>query len=196
MRISTVDRREQLIEAAITVIKRDGVQSASLRTIASEANASLAAVHVCFTDKDELMQAAAAELLQQLVRAIPQVIDGPDHPKDIAHLILDSFWAQMVSDETYVIAQFELGMWSKRNPGHSGLSRTVYSEYETEIARLLTISLDRMDLKPGIPIGDLARGLVVIMDGCSLQYFADPGNPNHKALCDLMVDAYLDKAGL
>lgn len=194
MRISTVDRRQQLIDAAIRVIRRDGVESASLRTIASEAKASLAAVHVCFTNKDELMQAAAAELLQQLVRSIPRVVDGSEDVRAIAHRVMDLFWAQMVSDQLNILAQFEIGIWAKRNPHHGDLSRIVYSDYEKEISKLLIAAAERQ--KQTIAARDVARALIVIMDGCSLQYFADPSDPRHKDLCDSLVDAYLDRVGL
>lgn len=196
MRISTVDRRGQLIDAAIRVIKRDGVENASLRTIAGEAKASLAAVHVCFTDKDELLQAAAAELLQQLVRAVPHVVDGSEDVRGIAHRVMDLFWDQMVSDELNTLAQFEIGMWAKRNPHHGDLSRTVYNDYEKEISKLLMAAAKRGDKSQAIPARTLARALMVIMDGCSLQYFADPSDPRHKDLRDDLVDAYLDKVGV
>ncbi|ELT44234.1 putative TetR family transcriptional regulator [Arthrobacter nitrophenolicus] len=142
------------------------------------------------------MQAAAAELLQQLVRAIPHVVDGSEDLRGIAHRVMDLFWAQMVSDELNVLAQFEIGMWAKRNPHHGDLSRSVYSDYEKEISKLLIAAAKRGNQDQTISARNLARALIVIMDGCSLQYFADPSDPRHKDLCDNLVDAYLDKVGL
>ena len=43
--MSQVDRRQQLIEAAIRVLQRDGVGHVTTRAIAAEAGAPLASIH-------------------------------------------------------------------------------------------------------------------------------------------------------
>ncbi|GAC1374175.1 MAG: hypothetical protein NVS2B15_13980 [Pseudarthrobacter sp.] len=60
MRVSAEDRKEQLIAATVKLIRREGVQSVTIRAIAKEANAPLATAHYCFSNKEELMEAAVA----------------------------------------------------------------------------------------------------------------------------------------
>ena len=64
MRISAEDRKEQLIAATVELMRREGVQSVTMRAIAKEANAPLATAHYCFSNKDELMEAAAEAWLR------------------------------------------------------------------------------------------------------------------------------------
>ena len=47
-------------------MRREGVQSVTMRTIAKEANAPLATAHYCFSNKEELMDAAAEAWLKNL----------------------------------------------------------------------------------------------------------------------------------
>lgn len=49
-------RRKELLKAALEVMKRDGLQAATIAKIAKEAGASKGLVHHYFTDKDELME--------------------------------------------------------------------------------------------------------------------------------------------
>ena len=52
MRVSAEERKEQLIAATVELMRREGVQSVTMRAIAKEANAPLATAHYCFSDKE------------------------------------------------------------------------------------------------------------------------------------------------
>ena len=70
MHVPATVRRLQLIEAAVRLMARDGMDGATLRAIAKEAGAPLATVHYCFTDKDELMSAASEHSLKSVATSI------------------------------------------------------------------------------------------------------------------------------
>src|SRR5690349_13707187 len=65
-RVSLADRREQLIDATILVMRRDGVRSVTMRAVAAEAKAPLAAVHYCFDAKEALLEAAIRRWLRMM----------------------------------------------------------------------------------------------------------------------------------
>ena len=71
-RMPVAERREQLIEAAITVASRDGIEAATVRAVAAEAGVSLGVVHYCFQDKSELMRAMAHAITMQQCYASPR----------------------------------------------------------------------------------------------------------------------------
>src|SRR6187549_2246412 len=85
-RLPVAETREQLIEAALAVASRDGIDAATVRAVAAEAGVSLGVVHYCFQDKDELLRAMAhaitAANLERSLGELPtgasveQVIDG------------------------------------------------------------------------------------------------------------------------
>ncbi len=65
--MSQVDRRQQLIEAAIRVLQRDGVGHVTTRAIAAEAGAPLASIHYTFGSKDEIVRAAFEQVITDLL---------------------------------------------------------------------------------------------------------------------------------
>jgi AcrR family transcriptional regulator len=60
--------KEQLIAATIEIMRREGVQSVTMRAIAKEANAPLATANYCFSNKEKLMDAAAEAWFINLCR--------------------------------------------------------------------------------------------------------------------------------
>nr|WP_218681433.1 TetR/AcrR family transcriptional regulator [Rhodococcus qingshengii] len=194
MRISTVDRRDQLLDAAIVVLRRDGVDKASLRAIASEAGASLAAVHVCFVDKNELMSAAAGRYLGGLVEEMSKGIPPREGIRSVGERLMDAFWNTLTDDPMTVLAQMEIGAWCLRR--ENSLLGTIYDRYEQEITALLDEAGRLTDQRSEISTSLLARGLVAIMDGAILQTMANGSLTEHRLLFETMVGSLLDRAGL
>ena len=76
-RMPVAERREQLVEAALTVASRDGIEAATVRAVAAEAGVSLGVVHYCFQDKDELLRAMAhAITARNSVQGLSQIPPG------------------------------------------------------------------------------------------------------------------------
>lgn len=70
------DLRRALIEAARTIVERDGAQALSLRGVAREAGVSPAAPYHHFKDKQELMLAVGQLGFEQLGVAMEREVDG------------------------------------------------------------------------------------------------------------------------
>lgn len=195
MRISASDRREQLTEATIQLMRRDGVQSVTLRAIAQEAKASLATVHYCFTDKDELLRAAIERWLNDMVA------HAADAPTDeglrgavlgLAH----RYWNALEDTPVDVLAQLELVIWAVRNESPNPLAPLIYPGYELELGALFARAMTNANETCSMGIEALVRAFLVIIDGCSLQFLTQPALPNHRELCFWMMKALLDHAGI
>ena len=66
-RLDIDTRRTQLIDAAIRIALRDGLDNTTVRRIATEAGVSLGTVHYCFDNKRALLEAVVETLLQREV---------------------------------------------------------------------------------------------------------------------------------
>lgn len=55
--------RQRLVDAVVRAIERDGIESLSLRKVASDASVSRQAPYLCFADKREMLAAAAATVM-------------------------------------------------------------------------------------------------------------------------------------
>lgn len=195
MRVPAAERRQQLIEAAVRLTSRDGIEAANLRAIAEEANAPLSAVHYCFRDKDELMHEAVEFWLQQLVGiAENAVVDGG--LRATVENFATEFWSELESDPLNVLAQLEVVVWANRGEAHKDLAVSIYSRYEAALSRLVARALSDAGESSRVPSPLLARSIVGIIDASSLQYLSDPASPEPRLMFDFLIDAMLTAAGV
>ena len=187
------ERRQQLIEAAVRLMWRDGVEHANLRAIAKEAAAPLASVHYCFTDKDELMQAAVQHWLQELVGSLAEEVEIEQGVRAVVLRIAEDFWTALEKNPPNVLAQLELALWSMRGSAHEALATVIYPQY----AQVLGDVFERAMLAHGdqitIPTEQLARSVVGILDAGSMQFLADRDPAPSRAMYSFLVEAVLDK---
>ncbi len=74
-RLTAEQRREQLVQATVSVVSRLGYQHASLAAIATEAGLSKGLLWHYFADGDELMEAAARATLVKLRETVAADLD-------------------------------------------------------------------------------------------------------------------------
>src|SRR3981081_3095040 len=92
-RVPAGQRRQELIEAAFTVMARDGVAAASTRAITAEAGAPLSAFHYCFRSKQELLQELITTVVNNLVREGQQVLEPGTNLHDALRDGMRRMWA-------------------------------------------------------------------------------------------------------
>lgn len=195
MRISAEDRKVQLISATMELMRREGVQSATMRAIAKEANAPLATAHYCFSNKDELMEAAAESWLKNLNRFSDDV---PVHLglRKAVERVAEGYWRALEEEPASLLAEFELILWATRNAATSPLSTRIYPAYEVELGKIFSSAAQNSSEHCLLAIPTLARSFLMIYDGAAIQYMTDPKASDHRVLFFMMVDALLIKAGI
>lgn len=172
-RLPVAERREQLIEAALAVASRDGIDAATVRAVAAEAGVSLGVVHYCFQDKDELLRAMAhaitAANLERSLGELPagasveQVIDGT----------IDALWDGIRDSRGAQLLSYELTTSSLRHPE---LNQVAIEQYRGQWAAAEQV-LRGIEVAAGvsftIPLEVLARTVVAVVDGYSLAWLVD-----------------------
>lgn len=197
MRVTTPERREQLLDATIAIMKRDGVERTSLRKVSDEAGASLAAIHVCFSDKEEMMEHAVERFLRSVVAALADDLEALSRGvRRTAIDLMDRYWDTLVDEPQVVLAQLEIGAWAYRHTPRAKLLGLIYERYEEEFASLLGDAARLRGEVLDLPIETVARGLLAIGDGIVLPYLTSPDDAKHRELYDLMIDQLLARAGV
>jgi AcrR family transcriptional regulator len=195
MRVSSADRKDQLIAATVELMRREGVQYVTMRAIAKEANAPLAAAHYCFSDKSELMHAAAEAWLKNLNSFSGDI---PVHLglRKTVEQAAESYWRLLEEEPSSLLAEIELILWATRNADSSPLAEKIYPAYEVELGNLFSSAAESNHDQCLLSIPTLARSFLMIYDGAVLQYMTNPKATDHRAHFLMMIDALLIKAGV
>ncbi|MFD8295092.1 TetR/AcrR family transcriptional regulator [Streptomyces bauhiniae] len=162
--VSAEARRQQLLEAAVRVVAREGADGATTRKIADEAKAPLASLHYCFQNKESLLLA----VFKQLSSEMPVGVDLPeDGSATLSYVIEQSLtnairWS--VDNPVRVRAMIEVTLWAERNDPE--LSVSFYDTFlrSTEaVLRQVDVSLSDEELH------SVVRVAMSVVDGLSLQ---------------------------
>ncbi|KOF14355.1 hypothetical protein AC244_27335 [Ensifer adhaerens] len=191
MRIPSALRREQLVDATIQVMRENGMQSVTMREVAKRANASLAAVHYCFKDKDDLVHAAVERWLKEMVPDSMRFQTGGGMRATVRSM-LQAWWDAIEEVPQNAQAQFELFLWAVRNSDR--IRSVMYPLYLTEIVSVLKQAQDASGESCDWDLMTIAQSLLVIVDGCSFQYFSDPESKSAKELSFEMAEAVFSRA--
>lgn len=163
-------RRRQFVDAAITVISREGVARATTRRIAEVAQLPTASLHYCFATKEDLFhavyEAITAASFAEVGVVIQQEVGLHQGVADITRSFAK--WAQ--SSRDMQLATYELTTWSLRSSDSQHLARRVYRRYLDGCTQLLREVRTGEELD--VDIETLGRMLIGVMDGLTLQWLS------------------------
>ncbi len=112
-------RRQDLIDAALRIIARDGPQAVTLRTVNAEAKAAHGSITYYFGGRDELIRAALEHVAAENTKALSAAWPTDAPPKsaaDLAALISQHVMHQMIEDRAMGITILELHLAVARDP--------------------------------------------------------------------------------
>ncbi|WP_217562047.1 TetR/AcrR family transcriptional regulator [Streptomyces sp. GbtcB6] len=191
-------RRTELLNAARTVIARDGVTAASTRRITEEAGLPHGMFHYWFSTKEELFEELIGEVVTELRTASASVTSKMDGDSD-AGLVdrLRAAFEVVRHDEQRQpgrqIAMYELTTLALRTPALRDMARHQYAAYReaTREATAPWLADHDVDLPGGSQA--LCELLAVVLDGAVLAWLADPEGSNPEQVFTVL-DALLARA--
>jgi AcrR family transcriptional regulator len=162
--VSADARREQLIEAAVRVIAREGADGATTRKIADEAKAPLASLHYCFQNKENLLLAVFAQLSDEM----PVEADLPQDEKpslgQVAEQLLTRAMQWSVENPVRTRAMIEIVLWAERyDPELSAGFYEAFGKKAEDVLRRADMTLSDEELH------SVVRVSMSMVDGLSLQ---------------------------
>ena len=187
--VPAVERREQLITAAIAVIAEVGVEGATTRRIAAAADAPLATLHYCFQSKERLFLDVFDRILASH-RADTALIDGRGRSvADVAEDLLTHTleWGMRHPDQAR--AELDLALWAARQESALGVQMyAMFADLWTG-----TLLLAAPDL-PEAEILSSVRLMMALADGLGMQMLATDDHEQTRrdtAEAGDMISAYL-----
>ncbi|MBT0993169.1 TetR family transcriptional regulator [Cellulomonas sp. DKR-3] len=172
-RMPVAERREQLIEAAMAVASRDGIDAATVRAVAAEAGVSLGVVHYCFQDKAELMRAMAHAITAQNTPADLSGVPEGAPVESVIEAVVSALWDSIHGARGAQLLSYELTTASLRQ---SELTEVALEQYQGQwaAAQAVLTEIGRVsDVSWAVPPAQLSRVVVAFVDGISLSWLVD-----------------------
>lgn len=173
-RLDIDTRRTQLIDAAIRIALRDGLDNTTVRRIATEASVSLGTVHYCFDNKRALLEAVVETLLQREVDVAEFDLPDGATPVDAIKQAFRYYWTLSGAQTERQRLVYELVAYLVRQeaPGPELAQRIFANKYEV-VRGFLELFQKKGEAELGLPADVIARMTVAMTDGVALAWLAD-----------------------
>lgn len=168
--MSAQARREQFVEAAISVMSKEGLDRATTRRIAEEAGAPHGAFHYAFRDKNELLTSVVGAVTLQVEQVLRDAVDPTRGLAAAIHDGLYAFWEHVVSDDGLQLMQYELTIFCRRTEGFEWLAEWQYARYGSAALEVFQAAADQEPGPLDLDMTDLTNFLVAAIDGLVIQY--------------------------
>ncbi|MFG2334852.1 TetR/AcrR family transcriptional regulator [Streptomyces sp. NPDC048604] len=171
-RLSADDRREQLVEAAIRVMIRDGVAKTTTRAVVAEAEVPLGAFHYCFRSKEELLQSVTERIMERSLAPVRAVPEGTT-PYEAIRANLHLYWDRVRSRPDEHQVTYELTQYALRQPGLAEAARRQYRHYLATSSDYLEATARTLGIRWTVDLPVLARHGLSVLDGLTLSWLID-----------------------
>lgn len=165
-RIPVAQRRREFIDAAVEVIAAHGIDGATTRRIAEQAQANVAMLHYCYDSKEDLF----ADVFEFVANRFHEVIDhGDAHTtvQEAAQSILRSLMECYFDSPTFAATTIELINWARRQHGDRGIA-----VYDKALGAGLAV-VRRVAAEEGVPaavVEDIPYVVGALSDGFAINY--------------------------
>jgi AcrR family transcriptional regulator len=168
-RLSPDDRRQAIVDATLTVARRQGLGATTVRDVAAEMGTSSGLIHHYFDSMDDVLAAAFEQAAGGDLARARERIDGEADPVDQLEQFIESY-APAQSDWTM---QLWLDAWSEaaRRPALQRVSRALNREWQAMVRAIVErgVASGRFDTDDA---GAAAWRLLSVLDGLALQVVA------------------------
>ncbi|MGH3358664.1 MAG: TetR/AcrR family transcriptional regulator [Nocardioidaceae bacterium] len=172
-RVSSQDRRDQLVEAAIRVATRDGVSSVTTRTVAAEAGATPGIVHYVFHSMTDLLREMIKAIADEQVHSVTSVQVEGSTVRECLERAFEALWSTLESEPEVHQLTYEVTQFALRNDELRELAAWQYQCYFAASVAVLESVAKVARIEWARPVDSLARGLVAVNDGITLAWLAD-----------------------
>jgi len=166
-------RREELLAAVWAVIARDGLEKATIRSLAKETGWSSGVLAHYFADKDDILASALRLALERIEERWDEKLAGLTGLAALRELVLDNL---PLDDDREQETRFLMNYWSRsirQGPSEDEHTWRRGPLLVDRLAALVAEGQEAGEVVGGDP-NDLAERLLALIDGLSLHALLDP----------------------
>lgn len=167
-----LDRREQILEAALLCFGKCGFHQTSMHDISDEAGISVGLIYRYFKSKDEVIAALAADHKQTIALLLERAQAAPNLLAAMEIL----FTSHCGSHPPQILAAFIVDLFAEasRNPRIAKLVRDVMRTKADGVAALIAGSAEMQHAPPGLPPRQIAEIIFAVNDGTMMRSVLRP----------------------
>lgn len=186
--VRAAQRREQLLDAAVEVLVRDGLDELTLRDVASEAGVRLSTLQYIFPSRSELVSALTGRVLARAGRE--QFATGSGGLAVELHLVVDWYVTDFLAEPAILeLVRFEILTAARHAPG-DGSSRLPadWPRMSALIPARLEEICDQADEEYDLAVAEMTRMWTPGLIGLIFQLLLDSDLARFERDADLLVD--------
>lgn len=155
--VPVAERRRQLIEAAMVVMRRDGAWALTTRAVAAQAGVPLGAVHYAFDSKDALIEKVLEADIESAARTFDAAAAAGGSIAEIAERVLQRWFEALREDPLTETVLQELTLMGARDESLRRLAGSAVIGYRRQLEGFLEEMARRADGEWDAPVPVLAE---------------------------------------
>ena len=120
-----VDRRDQILAAVLDCLGEGGFDAVSMRAVAQRADVPLGSLHYYFRSKEEMVGAALARSVEELIADIASDVDESAPPRERLRRLVVVAVPRLCVDSTHVPVYIGFWSWCQKVPERRALYHRV-----------------------------------------------------------------------
>jgi AcrR family transcriptional regulator len=162
------EAKDRIIHAALDVIIEDGLAQCTLTKVAAKAGITKAAIYWYFAGKDEMLYHMAASFRKTFIESAKLLASQPIPLAQKLEALILSLEEDEAHKKCFLPVKVFIELYSAEHEIKETI-REIYTEYIGIIEGIFTEAIRKNELKISLPAASLARMLMVVLDGCTIQ---------------------------
>lgn len=172
--------RQQVLDAAVEALAKDGIQATSVQDIADAAGLSKGAVHYHFESKDDLLERVLEQCCDRIERRITAAFEEPGLPMERVRRALAEMWAVRRDMAPEFRVLMDMHVVARQSPAMAKSLGTALVRARKQMIDVGLARLVEMGLRPKVSIEVIPRLILATLDGLATHHYVDPLTPQEE----------------
>ncbi|NND76399.1 MAG: TetR family transcriptional regulator [Ilumatobacter sp.] len=161
------ETQEQILDAAMSCIARDGIDGASMRNVAREADVSLGLLSYHFDDKRSMIEAAFQLATNRLLDTTNESLAGVDGADDRVRAYVRGAYHDDFLAPDFLALWIAVWAVARTDAEIAAVERSMVDPYAANLSTLIREARPRLSAREA---ADRATDVIVIQNGLWLQW--------------------------
>jgi AcrR family transcriptional regulator len=172
-KLPAAERRAQIVDAAVVVALREGIDRMTTRRVAQQAGVAVSVLHYCFGTRDALLREVITNLVDDTSQSMAGVFEGAGDLRSCLNRAIELFCCSVEANPDRHLLTYEMTTWAVRNPEFADLGTWQYDCYYRATEAFFDHLADVTGVTWSIPVSTLARLMVALNEGVTLAWLID-----------------------